>query len=137
MTLKFLTENIFLIAIAFVSGGMLVWPLVRRGTGGPWVNTVEATMLINKQDALVLDVREQKDFATAHILNARNVPLAQLTERIGELAKFKDKPVIVHCGTGQKSGGALAILKQQGFNNVVNLNGGFAAWKQAGLPLEK
>lgn len=137
MTLKFITDNIFLIAIAFVSGAMLVWPLVRRGSGGPWVNTVEATMLINKQDALVLDVREQKDFATAHILNARSVPLAQLTERIGELAKFKDKPVIVHCATGQKSGGALAILKQQGFNNVVNLNGGFAAWKQAGLPLEK
>ena len=137
MTLKFITDNIFLIAIAFISGAMLVWPLVRRGTGGPWVNTVEATMLINKQDALVLDVREQKDFDAGHILNARNVPLTQLTERVSELAKFKDKPVIVHCATGQKSGGALAILKQQGFNNVINLNGGYAAWKQAGLPVEK
>ena len=75
---KFVTENIFLIAIAFVSGAMLVWPLVRRGTGGPSVNTLEATMLINKKDSLVLDVRAADEFSQGHILNARNIPLDEL-----------------------------------------------------------
>jgi rhodanese-related sulfurtransferase len=139
MTMKFITENIFLIAVAFVSGAMLVWPLVRRGVGvgGPSVNTLEATVLINRQDALVIDVRDQNEYAAGHILNARNVPLAHLEERIGELSKYKEKPVIIACGTGQRSGTAQSLLKKHGFSNVVNLAGGFAAWRQAGLPVEK
>jgi rhodanese-related sulfurtransferase len=137
MTMKFITENIFLIAVAFVSGAMLVWPLVRRGSGGPWVNTLEATVLINKQDAVIVDVREPNEYAAGHMLGARNIPLAQLEARVGDLAKHKDKPVIVHCASGQKASGALAILKKHGFTHVVNLSGGFAAWKQAGLPVEK
>ena len=78
--MKFVIDNIFLIAVAFVSGAMLIWPLVRRGAGGPSVNTLEATQLINRQDALVLDVREQAEYAQSHILNARGLPLSQLEE---------------------------------------------------------
>ena len=59
--MKFITENIFLIAIAFVSGAMLVWPLVRRGAGGPSVGTLEATMLINQKDAVVIDAEFRRD----------------------------------------------------------------------------
>ena len=135
--MKFVTENIFLIAIAFVSGAMLVWPLVRRGAGGPSVNTLEATQLINRQDALVLDVREQAEFAQSHILNSRGLPLSQLDARIGDVQKFKDKPVIVYCATGNRSSAAVETLKKHGFSNVVNLSGGFAAWQQAGLPVQK
>lgn len=135
--MKFVTENIFLIAIAFVSGAMLVWPLVRRGAGGPSVNTLEATQLINRQDALVLDVREQAEFALSHILNSRGLPLSQLEARVGDVQKFKDKPVIVYCATGNRSSAAVATLKKHGFSNVVNLSGGFAAWQQAGLPVQK
>ena len=135
--MKFVTENIFLIAIAFVSGAMLVWPLVRRGAGGPSVNTLEATQLINRQDALVLDVREQAEFAQSHILNSRGLPLSQLEARVGDVQKFKDKPVIVYCATGNRSSAAVVTLKKHGFTNVVNLSGGFAAWQQAGLPVQK
>jgi rhodanese-related sulfurtransferase len=135
--LKFITENIFLIAIAFVSGAMLVWPLVRRGVAGASVGTLEATMLINQKDAVVVDVREPGEFAQSHILNARNVPLGELAARIKELERFKDKPLIVSCATGNRSGSAAALLRKQGFSSVVNLSGGLAAWQQAGLPTTK
>ena len=135
--MKFITENIFLIAVAFVSGAMLVWPLVRRGAGGPSVGTLEATMLINQKDAVVIDVREPGEFEQSHILNARNVPLGEIEARIKELERFKTKPVIVSCATGNRSGSAASVLRKHGFANVVNLAGGVAAWQQAGLPTEK
>lgn len=137
MILNFVTENIFLIAIAFVSGGMLVWPLVRRGAGGPSVGTLEATMLMNKKDSLVLDVRESGEFAQGHILGARNIPLDELDKRVKEIERFKDKPVVVSCAVGNRAGAAARLLREQGFSNVVNLAGGIAAWRQAGLPTEK
>jgi rhodanese-related sulfurtransferase len=135
--MKFVADNIFLIAIAFASGAMLVWPLVKRGTGGPWATAAEATLMINRQDALVLDVRDAPAFSAGHIINAKNIPAGQLDGRVAELAKFKEKPVIVHCDNGQAAGRALAALKKEGFTNVFNLQGGYAGWKQAGLPTEK
>ena len=137
MLLKFVTENIFLIAIAFVSGGMLVWPLVRRGAGGPSVNTLEATLLMNKKDSLVLDVRDAAEFAQGHILNARNIPFDELEGRLKEIERYKEKPVIVTCGAGNRSGSAAGMLRKHGFTAAVNLSGGIAAWRQAGLPTEK
>lgn len=130
-------DNIFLVAIALLSGSMLVWPLLRRGAGGPSVSTLEATQMINRQDALMLDVREQAEYAQAHILNARGLPLSQLEARIGDLEKFKDKPLIVYCATDNRSSTAVATLKKRGFSNVFSLSGGFAAWQSAGLPVQK
>ncbi|MFA5913348.1 MAG: rhodanese-like domain-containing protein [Burkholderiales bacterium] len=135
--MKFVMDNIFLVAVALVSGAMLVWPLLRRGAGGPSVNTLEATQLINRQDALLLDVREQAEFAQSRILNARGLPLSQLEARLGDIEKFKDKPVIVYCATGSRSATAAATLRKNGFSNVLNLSGGFVAWQQAGLPVQK
>jgi rhodanese-related sulfurtransferase len=130
-------DNIFLVAVAVVSGAMLVLPLLRRGAGGPSVTTLQATQMINRQDALLLDVREQAEYAQAHILNARGLPLSQLEARIGDIEKFKDKPLIVYCATDNRSSSAAATLKKRGFSNVVILSGGFAAWQQAGLPVQK
>ena len=135
--MKFVMDNIFLVAVAVVSGAMLIWPLLRRGAGGPSVNTLEATQMINRQDALVLDVREQAEYAQSHILNARGLPLSQLEARIGDIEKFKDKPLIVYCATNNRSSAAVATLKKRGFTNAVVLSGGFAAWQQAGLPVQK
>jgi len=131
------TQNLLLIAVAFVSGAMLLWPYIRRSSGGPWVSTLQATMLMNNEDGQVLDVRDEADFAKGHLINARNIPLGQMEKRIGELAKFKEKPVIVHCESGGRAGAALEVLKKNGFTRAFNLHGGIAAWQQAGLPLEK
>lgn len=135
--MEFISKNIFLILIAAVSGGMLLWPFVRKGTGGPWVSTLQATQLMNRDDALVVDLRPAAEFAGGHILGARNVPLADMARRAGELDKYKAKPVIVYCGAGNSSGAGVSLLRKHGFANVVNLSGGFAAWQQAGLPVEK
>lgn len=135
--MEFVQNNILLIAVAFASGAMLVWPYVRRGTGGPWVNTLQATQMINRQDALLLDVREPAEYAKSHILGAKNVPLADLERRAAEFDKHKAKPVIVHCDTGSRATRAAGILKGRGFASVFNLAGGFGAWQQAGLPVEK
>jgi rhodanese-related sulfurtransferase len=134
---EFIKNNIMLIAVAAVSGTMLVWPYLRRSSGGPWVSTLEATQLINREDALVLDVREPTEFAAGHMPGAKNVPLASVEARAGELDKHKAKPVIVMCETGSRSSKAAGILRARGFANVVNLSGGFPAWQQAGLPVAK
>jgi rhodanese-related sulfurtransferase len=135
--MEFISKNIFLIVIALVSGGMLLWPLLRKGTGGPWVNTLQATQMMNRDDAVVLDLRPAAEFASGHILGARNLPLAELEKRAGELDKHKAKPLIVHCAEGNRSGAGASLLRKRGFANVVNLTGGYAAWQQAGLPVEK
>jgi rhodanese-related sulfurtransferase len=132
----FLRNNLLLAGVAVASGGMLIWPLLRRTTGGPWVSTTQATHLMNREDALVVDVREPGEFGAGHILGARNVPLVKM-DGTGELAKRKDKPVIVYCDGGDRAAKAAAALRKLGFTRVVNLNGGLPAWQQAGLPLEK
>ncbi|MGH8674146.1 MAG: rhodanese-like domain-containing protein [Burkholderiales bacterium] len=134
--MKFVLDNIHWIAAALISGGMLLWPLVRRA-GGPWVSTLEATQLMNREDALVIDVRDADAYAKGHILGAKSVPLVDLVRRASDLAKHKSKAVIVSCQNGDRSAGAAATLRQQGFSRVHPLNGGFAAWQQAGLPVEK
>jgi rhodanese-related sulfurtransferase len=135
--MEFISKNIFLVMIAAISGGMLLWPLLRKGAGGPWVNTLQATQLMNREDAVVVDLRPVADFAKGHILGARSIPLADVEKRAAELDKYKAKPVIVYCSAGNSSGASVALLRRNGFANVVNLAGGYAAWQQAGLPVEK
>jgi rhodanese-related sulfurtransferase len=134
---KFVQDNLLLVVVAFVSGAMLLWPLVRRGAGGPYVDAARATQLINREDALVVDVREPGEFGTGHILGAKNVPLKRIDAGEVDFAKNKDKPLIVCCDSGNRSAKAAAALRKLGFTQVHNLNGGIGAWRQAGLPVEK
>jgi len=136
MLLDFLQKNLMLVAAAAVSGGMLLWPLLRRA-GGASVTTLEATQLINREDAMVLDVRDAASYAAGHVLGARNVPLAELEQRAGELDKARRRPVIVVCESGNTAGRAVSLLKARGFERAVNLAGGFRGWLQGGLPVEK
>jgi len=136
--LNFLWQEKLLVAVALVSGGMLLWPTVRRTTGGPWVNPTQATQLINREDALVVDVREPNEYASGHVLGAKNLPLARLEAAGADLAKRKDRPLIVYGdGAGDRAAKAAAALRKQGFARVLNLAGGLGAWQQAGLPVEK
>jgi rhodanese-related sulfurtransferase len=133
----FIRNNLLLFVVALVSGGMLLWPFVRRSTGGPWVTPAQATHLINREDAVVLDVREANEFGTGHVLGAKNVPVARLESAAPEFMKKKDRPVIVYCDGGDRSAKALAALKKLGFTRGANLSGGLKAWQDAGLPTEK
>ena len=135
--MEFVRNNLLLFAVAIVSGAMLLWPLVRRGTGGPSVDPSEATHLINREEALVIDVRDPGEYGQGHILGARNVPLTRIVEGVAGVVKRKDRPLVVYCDGGSRSSKAAAALKQQGYSRVASLSGGIGAWQQAGLPVEK
>ncbi len=130
--------NMVLLGLALVSGGMLLYPLFTRGMRtAAEVGPSDAVMLINRKDAVVIDVRDESEFAGGHITNARHIPEKQLDERIKELEKLKAKPVIVCCASGRRSASAADTLRKQGFADVVALRGGIGAWVQAGMPLVK
>ena len=135
--MDFIRNNLLLIAVAFVSGGMLLWPFLRRSAGGSQVSTAQATTLINREDALMLDVRDAGEFSAGHALGAKNVPLARIDDGANDLAKRKDRPLVVYCDGGDRSAKAVATLRKQGFSRVTILSGGIGAWQGAGLPVEK
>jgi rhodanese-related sulfurtransferase len=132
---KFFIDNIWLIALVLISGGALLWPILQRR--GQKVSLLQATQMINQGKTVVLDVREPAQFATGHLRDAKNIPFKELPNRMSELDKFKSKNVIVMCQSGMQSAKATSQLKKAGFNDVVSLNGGLAAWQAQGLPVAK
>jgi len=140
--LTFLQKNpwhMMLFGTAVVTGGMLLWPLVNRllGAGAAQVGPTEAVQLINRRDALVLDVRDKAEFAAGHIPNARNIPLPELEGRLREIEKFKARPIVVSCQSGARSAGVCGLLRKNGFGEVFSLRGGIGGWVEASLPVEK
>ena len=131
--MQFLLDNIFLIAIAFISGGMLLWPFVRNRAAGPALSTLEATQLINSRNAVVIDVRTPAEFATGSLPGARNIPVDKFDQKLRDIKK--DKPVIVVCASSSRAGRAAAQLRAGGYGEVYVLAGGLAAWREAGLPI--
>ncbi|HRK78863.1 MAG TPA: rhodanese-like domain-containing protein [Thiobacillus sp.] len=137
MDTQFLQDNWMLLALALASGAMLAWNFIGGSLSGvEQADTLKATRLYN-DDALVLDVREDKEYAAGHIPKARHIPLGQLAGRLQELDKFKDKPILVACRSGQRSARACGTLKKAGFKTVYNLAGGIMAWERANLPVTK
>ena len=134
--MKFLLDNWYLIAVALVSGGLLLWPSLRRGAQGGALSTTDAVHLINREKAVLIDVSDPAEFAAGHAVGARSVPLASL-ETSRELPKNKSLPLVVVCPTGARAPRAVAALKKLGFENTQALAGGLAAWRAANLPTEK
>ena len=135
MDMQFLQDNWMLVSLAVVSGAMLIWSFIGAKLSGiEQADTLKATRLYN-DDALVLDVREDKEFAAGHIPKAKHIPLGQLAGRLNELDKFKNKPVLVTCRSGHRSARACGMLKKAGFETVYNHAGGIIAWERANLPV--
>ena len=132
--IEFVQQNMMWVGLAAVSGGMLLWPMISGG-GSQNLSPAEATLLMNREDALVLDVRESGEWSTGHIPGARHITLAQLDKRMSEIEKFKDRPIIICCASGNRSSSACGRLKKGGFQKVFNLSGGISAWLGANLPL--
>lgn len=136
--MAFVQENWLLILVFVLSGAMLAWQFVApRFSAVKSVNTVQATQLINRQNALLLDVREPKEFEGGRLPAALHIPLSQLAGRAAELAKYATRPVIAYCESGRRSRMAGGTLSKAGFKEVYSLEGGLAAWKKDGLPVEK
>ena len=136
--MSFIEANWYLILARVVSGAMLVWPLIqRRLSPGKDIGTLETTRLINSLNAVLVDLRETQEFEGGRLPKAVHIPLSQLATRSGELVKLKDRPVIAYCMTGNRSGLAAKALEKAGFRDIYQLRGGYRAWKDAGLPVEK
>ncbi|MGD8415933.1 MAG: rhodanese-like domain-containing protein [Pseudomonadales bacterium] len=105
--------------------------------GGQSVSAQQLVDMVNREDALVLDLRDKKEFDSGHIVDAVNVPYSALESRLKELEKYKERPVVIACKMGQHSGAAGTILRKHGFANVSRLTGGVAEWRNQNLPLVK
>lgn len=135
---EFISQNIMLVMLFLISGGMLLWPTINTAMGGSReIGTLEATRLMNTGTALILDIRDTTEFDGGRIPKSKNIPMAEIDKRIDEISKFKDKPVVITCRTTGRAGSAARLLKQRGFTDVYQLSGGFGAWQQASLPVEK
>jgi rhodanese-related sulfurtransferase len=135
--LEYTTNHPYLVAAAAILAVLaIVIELRQRARGGTSIGNNDAIRLQNS-GALLLDVRDAKDYEAGHIIEARNIPAAEVASRAESLKKFKEKPVIVYCDGGFTSAGAARALRASGFTKVVTLSGGLNSWRQENLPLVK
>ncbi len=133
--IEFATSHWILVGLLAGCFALLAWDGSHKA--GPKVGTHEATRLINQQNAMVLDIRDKKDFKDGHLVDSLHIPTAQINNRLEELEKYKASPVIVVCKTGQTAAAAAKILKDNGFSEVYRLAGGIMEWSGNNLPLVK
>ena len=105
--------------------------------GGSSVSAQQLVGLVNREGAVVLDLRDQKEYEAGHIVDSVNIPYASLESRGTELEKYKDKPIVLACKMGQHAGSAGTALRKNGFANVSRLSGGIAEWRNQNLPVVK
>lgn len=134
--MSFIVQNWYLILLAVVSGGLLLVPTLKGATGGS-LQPNDAVAKINREKAVVVDVRDAEEYVKGHITNAKNIPLAQLDERLPQVAKNKALPVILVCDKGSRAVRAEAQAKKLGYANAQALAGGMKAWRDAGMPVTK
>ena len=132
---EFIGNHPFLVGAFLLTFALFVRNEVVRG--GRAVTPQELVNLVNRDGAVVIDVRDANEFAQGHIVDAVNVPHAALGTRVGELDKYKTKPVVVACKMGQHAGPAGTLLRKAGFDNVARLKGGVTGWVNENLPVVK
>jgi rhodanese-related sulfurtransferase len=136
--LVFARNHPLLVAGLVTIVGMIVWSEFSRLTRKyKQVNTTQAVQILNRDGAVVVDVREDAEVRTGKIKGAKHIPLAQLKNRLVELEQAKTKPVLVYCRSGNRSAHACSLMSKLGFQDVSNLAGGIAAWESANLPISK
>lgn len=136
--IEFALKNWLLFAaLAAILALLIGGEILRKFRGVSTLNPTQALQLMNNQDAMVLDIRDSGDYRAGHIPHARHVPLNNLKDRLGELGKSKDRPIIVYCQSGSRSSTACTLLKKNGFAKVHHLGGGIMAWQNANLPINK
>ncbi len=128
--------NHYILVSLFVAFLVAILVLESR-RGGTKISAQGAVTLINKDEAVVVDIRDRKEFGEGRITGSINIPLNGLKSRANELSKFKDKQIIVADKMGQHSAMAVKQLNAEGYANVVRLNGGIADWRASNLPLVK
>lgn len=130
---EFIGNHYILAGLFVVLMGLFVRNELQRG--GRAVSAQQLVDLINREGAVVVDVRDKKEFGEGHIVDALNIPHTAIASRMSELERHKVKPVVVACKMGQHSGAVGTILRKAGFENVARLRGGIAEWRNQNLPV--
>lgn len=132
------TNNIVLFAALGVILALILRMEIKRAIRGfKSITPAEAVQLINKEDAVLLDVRESNELAQGSIRGAKHLELSVLKQRVDELQTYIEQPIIAYCKAGNRSNEACEILKKNNFSNVMSLKGGIEGWKTANLPVTK
>ena len=131
--LEFLTEQWILVAALLAVAAMLFMHETRKS--GPSISPQQAINLINTEQGVFLDLRDAADYNQGHIVDALHIPAGKLPERIAELEKYKNKPIVLVCKMGQQAGAAGKQLKAKEFDKVYKMTGGMMEWGNLQLPM--
>jgi len=133
--IEFALNNPFLVGVFILLLVMVIYNETRGTAKG--VDTAQAVRLMNKDEAVALDIRDRKDFNAGHITGAVNIPLNSLDSRIHELDKHKDKKILVVCKMGNSANMAVTKLQKAGFQEALRLKGGMMQWQTDSMPVVK
>ena len=136
--LQFAQNNMALSSAWVVVATMLVFIQLKLMAGAPKsVTSQMLTNMVNRESGVVVDIRPQVEFNKGHIYGAINIPMSQLKDKLKDLEKYKNKPIIMVCANGITVSGACNILKKSGMEQVHKLAGGMGSWKGDNLPIVK
>ncbi len=125
------------VALVAVIAMLAFEPLRKRSVGVVSVLPHDLPRIMKKEQAIIVDVSDSKEFETGRIPRARNIPLSRIESDINTLKKFRSRPIVVVCRIGNRSAKAASMLRKHDFSDVRTLKGGFTAWVKENLPVEK
>jgi rhodanese-related sulfurtransferase len=130
--LEFLTQQWILAAALLAVVAMLLMHETRKS--GPSLSPQKAINIVNAEQGVFLDLRDAGDYKQGHIVDALHIPSAKLADRMAELEKYRNKPIVLVCKMGQQSGAAGKQLKAGDFEKVYKMTGGMMEWRNLQLP---
>jgi rhodanese-related sulfurtransferase len=133
--IEFTSNNTVLVVMLMISFFVLIFSELRRKASGMVAVEPAAAVALINNDGIVVDLRSNEAFARGHIVNAKNIPYAEMDAHTDKIEKFKNKPVVAVCDAGTTATRAVAALRSSGFVSAYGLKGGMNAWTQAGLPV--
>jgi rhodanese-related sulfurtransferase len=133
--LNFITENWMLFALALVSGTLLLVPVL-QGAMQSGLTPSMVVQLMNKERALVVDVRSEAEFQAERIAGAVHIELSQLQDTLPQVHKNKSQPLVLVCESGMRSVKGAQVAQKLGYEQAHSLSGGMKAWKEATLPTQ-
>ena len=131
----YVSDHPLLVSIFFLL--LILFILNESKRSGKTIDTQQLVQLMNRENAVVLDVRDSTEYSQGHIPNALNIPYSALSGRVREIEQYKETPVVVTCKMGQHSSAATNILRKSGFTNVAKLRGGLMEWRGQNMPVTK
>lgn len=135
LLLEFLAEHWSIAGALVIAIIMLLFHESRRA--GASISPQQAAQLVNREQAVMVDLRDPAEFRKGHVIGAINIPYASFKQRLNELDSFRDRPVVLICNLGQHAGSVGKQLAAAGFGKVYRVSGGITEWRHQQMPLEK